>query len=187
MPDFDRSKWNAKYAAGEMAGREPSAVLVSLDPLLPRQGKAIDLAGGAGRHGLWLARRGLDVTIADISAVGLQLARERAAAAGVTLRTLETDLQDQQFPAGPWNLIFSVCYLWRPLFAALHQALAPGGLLVVIQPTKKNLERHAKPPADYLLDDGELPRLVKGLEIVHYEEGWLADRRHDACIVARKS
>lgn len=187
MPDFDRDKWNAKYAAGEMASREPSAVLLSLESYLPRSGRAIDVAGGTGRHGIWLAQRGLDVTIADISPIGLQVARQRAKEPGVTIHSLEIDLQERPFPAGPWNLIVSICYLWRPLFAVYPAALAPGGTLIVIQPTKKNLERHAKPPADYLLDEGELPRLLSGLEIVHDAEGWLSDGRHDACVVARRA
>jgi tellurite methyltransferase len=186
MSDFDRHKWNAKYTAGFAAEREPSQVLVGLEQFLPKQGRALEIASGAARNGIWLARRGLDVTVADISAVGLAVARERAAEAGVTLTTLESDLQDQPFPAGPWDLILSVCYLWRPLFARYPAVLAPGGLLVVIQPTKTNLTRHNKPPADFLLDDGELPRLVTGLEILHYAEGWQADDRHDAVIVARQ-
>jgi hypothetical protein len=186
MSDFDRQKWNAKYADADFAPREPSVGLVRLDRFLPRRGRALEVAGGAGRHAIWLAGRGLDVTIADISAVGLAQARERAAAAGLAIRTLEIDLQEDPFPAGPWDLIVSVCFLWRPIYAAYPAALAPGGLLVVIQPTKKNLQRHDKPPADFLLDDGELPRLVQGLEIVHFEEGWLGDDRHDAVLVARK-
>jgi len=187
MSDFDRNKWNAKYAAGEMASREPSAVLLSLERYLPQRGRAIDVAGGTGRHGIWLAQHGLDVTIADISRNGLQIAQQRAAEAGVAIHPLEVDLQEQPFPEGPWDLIVSVCYLWRQLFEVYPSALAPGGTLVVIQPTKKNLERHAKPPADYLLDEGELQRLVSGLEMIHYAEGWLADGRHDACVVARRA
>jgi hypothetical protein len=35
MSDFDRQKWNAKYATEE-APREPSAGLVALDQYLPR-------------------------------------------------------------------------------------------------------------------------------------------------------
>lgn len=167
--------------------REPATVLVGLDRYLPRHGRGLDVAGGAGRHGIWLAERGLDVTIADISARGLALAREEAAAAGVRITTLETDLELAPFPAGPWDLIVSVCYLQRQLFDAYPRALAPGGILAVVQPTKKNLERHDKPPADFLLNDRELPRLVSGLEVLHYEEGWLADGRHDAVIVARKA
>jgi SAM-dependent methyltransferase len=186
MPEFDRRKWNATYAAGEKSPREPSAVLVGLAKYLPKSGRAIDVAGGAGRHGLWLARRGLDVTIADISPVGLTVARERAAELGVQVETLEIDLELAPFPAGPWDVIVSVCYLWRPIFAAYPEVLAPGGILAVVQPTLRNLERHEKPPAPFLLREGELPGLVTGLEIVHYEEGWLADDRHDACLVARR-
>jgi SAM-dependent methyltransferase len=187
MPEFDRQKWNAKYADPEFAPREPSAVLVGLDAYLPRRGRAIDVAGGAGRHGIWLAKRGLDVTIADISSVGLAVARQRAAEAGLNVTLRETDLQLDPFPAGPWDVIVSVRYLWRPLFKVYPTVLAKGGTLVVIQPTKRNLERHAKPPPDFLLEDGELPTLITGLEILHATEGWSADDRHDAVIVARRA
>jgi tellurite methyltransferase len=186
MPEFDRTKWDAKYADPDFAPREPSAVLMALEEFLPKQGRAIDVAGGAGRNAIWLAQRGLDVTIADVSAVGLEQAGQRAAQAGVMIRTLCTDLEEKTFPAGPWDLIVSCRYLQRPLFKIYPQVLAPGGTLIVIQPTKTNLERHAKPPADFLLDDGELPGLIFGLKIIHFEEGWLADGRHEAVVVARK-
>lgn len=186
MSEFDRTKWDGKYADPEFAPREPSALLLLLEQFLPRQGRAIDIAGGAGRNAIWLAERGLDVTIADVSSVGLALAASRAAEAGVTVRTVCTDLEEQPFPPGPWDLILSCRYLQRPLFKIYPQVLASGGTLVVIQPTKSNLQRHEKPPADFLLDDGELPRLVQGLSFIHYEEGWLADDRHDAVVVAIK-
>ena len=185
MPLFDQQKWDAKYAAADAVPREPSAVLTALHALLPRSGRAIDVAGGAGRHAIWLAQRRLDVTIADVSPRGLTVAQARAAEAGVKITPLQIDLEEASFPPGPWDLILSICYLWRPLFAAYPTALAAGGMLVVIQPTKTNLERHEKPPEGYLLEDGELPGLVRGLEIVRYEEGWLADGRHDAVLVAR--
>lgn len=187
MSDFDRTKWDAKYTAwAEEAPREPSAVLLGLSGHLPSRGRALDVAGGAGRHAIWLAQLGLDVTLADVSPVGLEVARQRAAGLAATITVLETDFEAGPFPPGPWDLIVSVCYLWRPLFARYPEALAPGGTLAVVQPTRRNLERHDKPPADFLLEEGELPRLVAGLEIVYYQEGWLADERHDAVLVARK-
>jgi len=186
MSAADREKWDAKYAAAEAAPHEPSAVLKGLTNFLPARGKALDVAGGAGRNAIWPARRGLRVTIADISAVGLALAQERAAATGVIVETLEIDLEHGRLQAGVFEVIMSVCYLCRPLFAEFPRLLAPGGTLIVIQPTKRNLERNDKPPAAYLLEEGELPRLASGLEILHYEEGWLADGRHDAVLVARK-
>ncbi len=186
MPDTDREKWDAKYATAETVSFAPSAVLVGLADYLPTRGRALDVAGGTGRNSIWLAQRGLDATIADVSPVGLAIARQRAADWGVAVETLDIDLEQERLESGPFDLIVSVCYLWRPLFAAYPQLLNSGGTLVVVQPTQKNLERNDKPPAAYLLNEGELPRLVSDLEIIHHEEGWLADGRHDATIVARK-
>src|SRR5205814_370137 len=92
MSNPDRDKWNAKYAAAP-APREPSAVFLSLEKHLPRTGRAIDIAGGGGRHGIWLAQRGLDVTVADISPVGLAIAQQRAMEAGLSIQMLEIDLE----------------------------------------------------------------------------------------------
>jgi 2-polyprenyl-3-methyl-5-hydroxy-6-metoxy-1,4-benzoquinol methylase len=116
MPAFDRTKWDAKYSDPQFAPREPSAVLVSLEKFLPNEGRAIDVAGGAGRNAIWLAQRGLDVTIADVSSVGLAQAAARAAEAKVSLKTLCTDLEESPFPPGPWDLILSIRYVQRPLF-----------------------------------------------------------------------
>ena len=186
MSSRDREKWDAKYAVADDAPRQPSAVLTGLASLLPARGTALDVAGGAGRNAIWLAQRGLNVTIADVSSVGLTLAQERAAAAGVNVQTIEVDLEAAGLQTGPFDLIVSVCYLCRHLFPRFPGWLSPGGTLVVVQPTKRNLERNDKPPANYLLNEGELPRLAAGLEVVHYQEDWLADGRHDAVIVARK-
>jgi tellurite methyltransferase len=186
MPDTDRLEWDAKYGRPDVAPSEPSPLIVQLDGLLPQTGNALDVAGGAGRNAIWLVQRGLDVTLVDISEVGLEIARRRAAEVGVSLHMVAADIELEPLPAGPWDLVVSVHYLWRPLFADFPGILKPGGVLVVTQPTVSNLQRHDKPPAEYLLDDGELPQLVGELEIVHYEEGWLAEGRHEAVLVARR-
>lgn len=182
--------WDARHRANT-GPREPSAFLRALDPLLPRgtpgrfAPRALDAAGGAGYDAVWLARRGLDVTLAEVSRVALERAGEAAAVAGVGLHLLQIDLEREPFPAGPFDLVVVLNFLWRPLFAAFPAALAPGGLLVYLQPTRTNLERNPAPSARYLLDDGELPRLVRGLEVVRSEEGWF-DGRHEARLVSRK-
>lgn len=186
MPDSDRQKWNAKYTQTDVVPTEPSSVLARLSELIPQIGRAIDVAGGAGRHAVWLAQHGLEVTLADISPVGLALATDRAEAARVSISTAETDLEAADFPSGPWDVIFSHHFLWRSLYDVYPDVLAEDGTLVVIQPTVTNLERHDKPPRQFLLADGELPTLVAPLEIVHYEEGWLAEGRHEAVAVAKR-
>lgn len=186
MSSDERTKWDARYREGSHAGAEPSKVLVEIEALLPARGRALDVGGGAGRHALWLARRGLDVTIADISQAGLAIATERARAEGLAVRTLVADLETDPLPAGPWDLIVVFHFLLRPLFSVFPHVLAPGGVLAVVHPTRANLARHDRPGAAFLLGDGELPGLVIGLEIVRYDEGWLDEGRHEARLVARK-
>jgi tellurite methyltransferase len=184
MSEQDRQKWNTRYREGTGA-LEPSAFLRSLAERLPRAGRALDVAGGAGLDALWLARRGLDVTLVDISEVALERAAEAAREAGVVLRLQRLDLETEPLPPGPYHLVVCLNYLLRPLFAELPKVLAPGGLLVFAQPTRSNLQRHPHPSARFLLEDGELPRLVQGLEVVSYTEGWTDEGRHEARLVAR--
>ena len=71
MPVEDREKWDKRFEELDPYGDAPSLVLARHESLLPTSGKALDLAGGTGRHACWLAQRGLDVTLADISSQGL--------------------------------------------------------------------------------------------------------------------
>ena len=185
MSSDDRSKWNARYGAQE-ALSPPAPFLDALDDLLPRRGRALDVAGGSGRHALWLARRGFDVTIADVSDVALERAVAAARLAGLSLRPVQVDLETSPLPDGPWDLILCTYFIHRPLFTAFAAALAPGGWLVVAHATRSNLQRHSRPGPDHVLEDGELPALVRGLEVIRSEEGWLESGRHEARIVARK-
>ena len=181
----DRERWDARWRERGEPG-EPSRVLLDLASLLPTSGRALDVGGGGGRHALWLARRGLDVTIADVSAEGLRIASEAASREGLSLNTLQVDLERDGLPPGPWDLIVQLHFLHRPLFAAFADALAPGGVLVVVHPTRRNLERHEHPSARFLLEEGELRRLVGPLDVVHEAEGWSVEGRHEAVVVARR-
>jgi SAM-dependent methyltransferase len=181
----ERTKWDARYR-GASPSFTPSTFLAELDALLPRRGRALDIGGGTGGNALALARRGLDVTLADISPIGLALAGAEAIRTGNRLDLVALDLETDPAPAGPWDLILQANYLHRPLFSLYPTLLAPGGLLVVVHPTRTNLERHAKPGPDFLVDDGELPGLVFGLEIVHHDEAWRDDGRFEAHLVARR-
>ncbi len=60
------------------------------------------------------------------------------------------------------------------------------GLLAVAHATRSNLARHPRPGPDRVLEDGELPGLVRGLDVLRYEEGWLESGRHEARLVARR-
>lgn len=186
MSAEERAKWNARYQGHGHAVRAPSRFLVAVSDLLPRQGRVIDVGGGSGRNAIWLARRGLDVTIVDISAQGLALASEAARAAKVPIRTVCADLETEPLPPGPWDVIVDVHFLLRSLLASFGPALVPGGSLVFAHPTMANLKYHDRPSRSYLLENRELLGLLAGLEPVLYREGWNEDGRHEAELLARR-
>ena len=65
MTQHDREKWDRKYAETNLYQDVSGSPLLS--GLLSNYGSALDVAGGAGRHAVWLAKRGMDVTIVDVA------------------------------------------------------------------------------------------------------------------------
>jgi tellurite methyltransferase len=166
----------------------PARFLTERAHLLPSAGRALDVAGGGGRNAVWLAQHGLDVTLVDVSDEACRQATDRAAAAGVPLTVRRLDLETDPPPAGPWDLVVFHHYLDRALVRALWTALRPGGLLLVCQPTVRNLERHPRPSRRWLLAEGELAELARRLpdaEVLQLAEGWTDEGRHEARLVAR--
>lgn len=188
MAEGDRERWNATWRerAGDLA--PPARVFLDHDALFPRQGRALDIAGGGGRHAIWLARRGLDVTVLDVSDLGLERAERRAADAHVELRLRRVDLEEDPLPPGPYDVIVCVDYLDRARRDGYLDVLDAGGVLAISQATRINLERHERPSAKYLLEPGELHAwaLGLGLEVLVSVEGWNDEGRHEAAVIARK-
>ncbi len=188
MSEGDREKWNAMWRerAGDLA--PPARFLVDHQHLVPREGRALDIAGGGGRHAIWLARRGLDVTVVDVSDLGLERAEHRAAEAHVTLRLRRLDLDVDELPPGPFDAILCVDFLDRAHRDRYVEPLVAGGVLAIAQPTISNLERHSRPSARFLVEAGELEAWARGvgLEVLVALEGWNEDGRHQAAVIARK-
>lgn len=182
MSAADREKWERRYSrsVGDAAARVEDFLLDVADRL-PKGGRVLDLAGGTGRHALWLARRGLDVTLVDISPTALAVARSHARACGLDLRTLALDLDHDPLPPGPFRLI--VCTFFLPSevqWGALVGRLAAAGFLLVVLPTTTNLARHRRPGRRYLFSAREGPAFFgrMGLSIVRAETGWDRRGRH---------
>ncbi len=127
----DRDRWNAKFLRREAQSVNPDPLLIEACSTLP-PGRALDLAGGAGRHALWLAERRWNVTLADVSDEGLAIAARRAAEARVTLDLRRESAQETLAWARsePFDLIIVFWCLLRDEFPVLPLALTSGGLLV---------------------------------------------------------
>ena len=182
----DRERWNEKWSSVGTGTDHQSQLVDLLEPWLPDSGRLLVVAGGGSPAAIEFARRGLDVTVADVSDVGLAAARVHAQAARLAVATVETDLEADPLPTGPWDIITVANYLQRDLFGAMVERLAPGGLLGVVIATETNLERRDKPGRPFLLGRNELPTLLPGLEILHHSEDWRDNGRHEAHLVARR-
>jgi cyclopropane fatty-acyl-phospholipid synthase-like methyltransferase len=136
MSELER--WEARYAEpGYLFGTEPNAFLKSKAHLLKPGQKALAVADGEGRNGVFLAELGLDVLAIDISPKALEkssaLARER----GVTLRTERTNLATWSWRAAAFDVIVAIFIQFSPpkereeIFAKIKRALKPGGLLLL--------------------------------------------------------
>lgn len=169
-----RARWDARYRDDRRAASAPPAeVLRGLGGLLPRSGRALDIACGAGRNALFLAAQGLVVTGLDVSPVGLALAAAEARARGLTLALAATDLARAALPEGRFDVVCAIDYLERSLYGPIARALVPGGLLVFSTSTTAQLafpEAHPRRAA-FLLTPGELLAAFAGLEVVRYDEG----------------
>ena len=146
--------WDARYAEKAQWSADPNPLIAAeLEDLPP--GTAVDLAAGEGRHALWLARRGWDVTAVDFSAVGLD--RGRAAPGGDAVHWVVADVLTWA-PPGPSDEprldLVLVAYLHLPeadTVALLPRAvgwLRPGGRLVLLGHDVDNLTRGVGGPQD---------------------------------------
>lgn len=186
----DRDKWDLRYAEDSYHKNNPATLLQEWLARLP-SGRVLDIACGAGRNALLLARAGYRVDAIDISAEGLKKARETATQQGLVVNWIEHDLDEPYRFDKNYDLIIVLWYVNLKLIRRLCDCLAPGAYLLceehlvsdqdVIGPTSKR----------YRVAPGKLRRAVSGLEILFYEESVeptpTGERVASARLVARKN
>ena len=84
-----------------------------------------------------------------------------------------------------YDVVVVVHYLHRALFPALIAALAPGGVLVYETFTVAQAARGRPTNPAFLLEPGELPRLVAPLEIRAAREGDFEGRMVSGVVAVR--
>jgi len=186
MAEEDRVKWDQRWAAERDLPRSIPMWVAELDHELPRSGRALDVAAGAGRLAVAMGRRGLEVTAVDISPVGLALARVAARDEGLKMHTVVRDLEKEGLPPGSFDLVCCFHYRQPGLFPAIQTAMAIGGLLLAEVATVRSLEKQPNRTPRWLAEPNELLRCCEGLEIVAYREGWFGDK-HVARVAARRT
>ena len=76
MEENNGALWDRKYAEGLPSLTNPDPFFLStygrfVAPRFPRAGTGLDLAGGLGRHALWLAARKWKMSLVDVSDVAV--------------------------------------------------------------------------------------------------------------------
>jgi SAM-dependent methyltransferase len=145
LSEYER--WEARYAVPDYAfGKEPNYFLRSCKTLLPRSGRALAVADGEGRNGVWLAEQGLDVTSIDFSPTAQAKARGLAAEQRVAVNFEQTDVHRWTYPEAAFDVVVEIFTQFslpdeRALkWAGMRRALRSGGLLILQGYTPKQLD-----------------------------------------------
>jgi SAM-dependent methyltransferase len=158
-----KQHWEERYAERDRiwSGRVNRWLAEVAEPLPP--GRALDLGCGEGGDTMWLAEHGWRVVAVDISETALARAAEEVAARGLSDRVELRQMNlSEALPEGAFDLISaqflqSFVHLDRErIFAAAARAVAPGGLLIVVDhgaapPWAKHAHDHVFPTLDEVM------------------------------------
>ena len=186
-----RAHWDLKYEQGLPSLTEPDPFFISAYEKFVAQsssqaGTALDLAGGVGRHALWLAHRNWQVTVVDVSDVAIRKLSQAALEHNVKIDLLVGDASDYKFEPARFDLILLFYHLDRSLFPKIVSALKPGGLLICKMSLRWKSDGMSTAAGTGPLEKNELPTLVPDLHILHHRERPVRDRGV-AEFVGRKS
>lgn len=131
--------WNTRFEHPDYVfGTEPNAFLAACESRLPENGgKALAIADGEGRNGVFLAECGLDVLSVDFSPNAQTKARALAEERGVKMATKTADIIHWDWPDGEYDVVAAIFFQFagpkdrETIFAGLRKALKPGGLLIL--------------------------------------------------------
>lgn len=149
-PELDR--WNTRFASADYVfGEAPNDMLARYAAPLAA-GRALCVADGEGRNGVWLAERGWQVTSLDFSAPAQDKAAKLAAARGVALEIVQADVHGWDYPQAAYDLVadvfsqFSSPEQRAQKWAGMLRALRPGGWLIVVGYTPRQLHHRTGGP-----------------------------------------
>jgi len=178
-PHPDLERWNRKFDRPDhVFGEDPNVFLVEQAAALP-PGRALAVADGEGRNGVWLAGQGWDVRSFDLSPVGIAKARALAKRRGVVLALEQADAHAWDYPEAAFDLVIDIFTQFsnsatRPLkWNGMIRALRPGGTLIVVgyTPDQPAYGTGGPKDPDHLYTAPLLRRAFDGLRIVTLEEG----------------
>lgn len=196
--------WNTRFEGDTyLFGTEPSGFLRKQAQRWKPGERVLCVADGEGRNSVWLARQALLVDSFDISEVGVRKAASLARAANVTVNLSVEDCDSRAWCLDRYDGVIAIFVQFadppmrQRLFDNMMRSLKPGGILVLLGYTPKQLEyKTGGPPfVDHLYTPALLREAFASLEIlqlIEYEDELAEGRQHQGRsaligMVARKA
>ena len=168
-----RTRWDERYADGDWEDdHRPAPILRDAAPWLPPPGVALDLACGAGRNTLHLARMGWKVLGVDLSIEGLRILARRGRAQDLPVLPVLADAGRFALRPGSVDLVVNTRFLLRSTFPLILNVLRPGAVLLFETFSVLELEALGGDiRREFAVERGELRRAFGSLEVLLHEEG----------------
>jgi len=187
-----QNKWNNIYAGAIIGSQEVSRVLAENEHLLPKEGRALEIACGTASDSIFLAQHGLQTDAWDISDAVVAKINSYAVENKLSLSAEVRDINVQPPHDDSYDVIVLAHFLERKIVPALINSLKPGGLIFYQTFVKDVTPSYSGPsnPA-FRLEMNELLQLFPGMQLVVYrEEALIGDVskgfRNEAMMIARK-
>jgi SAM-dependent methyltransferase len=145
MSEYER--WQNRYSVPEyIFGKEPNYFLASCKSVLPKSGRALTVADGEGRNGVWLAQLGFDVLSIDFSPAAQEKAKTLARECNVNLTFELADVHNWHYPEEAFDLVVEIFTQFSDpqqravKWAGMRKALKKNGVLIIQGYTPKQLQ-----------------------------------------------
>jgi SAM-dependent methyltransferase len=176
-----RLHWDHKYQEEMASLTKPDPFFLSaykqfVEDSFPNAGVVLDLAGGLGRHALWLASRGWRVSVVDISEVAISRLRQTALQLDLPLDLFAIAATEYQFEPAQFDLIVLFYHLDRSLCKKVMSALKPGGFLICKTSLRWDSDERSTSASPNPLERNEILSLFPDLSVMCHRERPVLDR-----------
>ena len=158
----------------------------------------LELGAGAGSDAIWLAEQGFKITAIDVSPTAIEIARRKAADAGVRIEFIAANVLKDKIPPGPFDFIFDRgCFHVfdlpeekSRLIEILRDHLKPHGYWLSIIGSTDGPERDHGPPRRSALDIASAVESrfeIISLKDIYLDTNLPEEPRGWACLMRRRS
>ncbi|VAW72819.1 hypothetical protein MNBD_GAMMA10-1623 [hydrothermal vent metagenome] len=168
---YSQTHWNKIYRQKDITAATAAEVLLENTRLLPAHGKVLDYACGLAGNGFYLANKGYDITLWDVSDVAIEKASASAKKRGLKLQAEVKDLEKiTSAPEAQFDVIVVSYFLHRESLRSIYDYLKKDGLLFYQTFSGKQFNGVGPSREAFRLQRGELLKVYADMKLLYYRE-----------------